>query len=542
MEPGELAIGNSVNCSKGRALDTRISLPKNAVLDGSYCIERVIGSGGFGVTYLAEDLHLKTTIAIKEYYPVDFGDRDASMRVQPRSERLRGTFEWGRTSFLNEAQTLARFRHPSIVRITRAFEVHGTAYMVMDYERGQNFEAWLAGLGRAPMQAELDRIAAPLLDALEMLHAESILHRDIAPDNVIVRPDGTPVLLDFGAARQAVAHMSRSLTRITKPGYSPHEQYALDTRLQGPWSDLYAFGATLYRAITGGPPPEATVRAGDDRMVPAALAGKAAYRPGFLDAIDLCLKVPNRERPQSVAQLRPLLLDTPASGRTEASRRIQAERNRGAPGLARGMGIAVAVAALLAGGYGVYHYAQRESPAVRPAPDTMSTADTAAKSSSDASNAPGRDSDRTIAADVEAQRKAEFERRAAAEAETQRKEEERKPTPEQTLAPDSGATKSATAAPVVKDAPSAPPVVADYDGAWTFTRTISERCGPGGSIFTVIVTNGVVHAPGGKGSVSPSGQVKFPGKSNYFTGTLSERTGRGTFGGRCTGTFTARRK
>jgi serine/threonine protein kinase len=307
-----LAIGAASN-SEGLAVDNRVCLPKNLILDASYCIDRVIGSGGFGVTYVAEDLHLKTTVAIKEYYPADFGDRDAEMSVRPRSEQLRGTFEWGRDRFLSEAQTLARFRHPSIVRITRVFEAHGTAYMIMDYEDGQSFEAWLARLGRPPSQAELDRIAALLLDALELLHAQSLLHRDIAPDNIVVRPDGSPVLLDFGAARQSVAQMSRSITRITKAGFSPHEQYALDSRLQGPWSDLYAFAATLYRAVTGMPPQEATLRAGEDRMPPATVASKGRYRSQFLAAIDTCLKVRCKDRPQSVAELRPLLLEQPAA-------------------------------------------------------------------------------------------------------------------------------------------------------------------------------------------------------------------------------------
>ena len=134
------------------------------------------------------------------------------------------------------------------------FEANSTAYMVMRFEQGQSFEAWLKGLGRPPTQEELDRIAAPLLDALEMMHAENFLHRDIAPDNIIVRADGTPVLLDFGAARRAVAEMSRALTGIVKAGYSPQEQYASDSRLQGPWSDIYALGGTLYRAVTGGSP------------------------------------------------------------------------------------------------------------------------------------------------------------------------------------------------------------------------------------------------------------------------------------------------
>jgi formylglycine-generating enzyme required for sulfatase activity/tRNA A-37 threonylcarbamoyl transferase component Bud32 len=287
--------------------DSRSTLPPNTILVDGFRIERFIGAGGFGITYLGEDLHLGTTVAIKEYYPDEFGDRDATLSVRPKTDRHRQTFEWGRTSFLQEARMLARFRHPSIVRITRVFEANATAYMVMEFEEGRSFEAWLKTLERPPTQAELDRIVAPLLDALELMHADSFLHRDIAPDNIIIRPDGTPVLLDFGAARRAMAEQSRVLTGIIKAGYSPQEQYATDGRLQGPWSDLYALGATLYRAVTGKAPEEATLRAGDDQTPPAMKAAQGEYRPAFLAAIDACLTVDRRKRPQSVAELRAML-------------------------------------------------------------------------------------------------------------------------------------------------------------------------------------------------------------------------------------------
>ena len=141
-----------------------------------------------------------------------------------------------------------------------------------------------------------------------MMHAENFLHRDIAPDNIIVRADGTPVLLDFGSARRAVAERSHALTGIVKAGYSPHEQYSIESRLQGPWSDIYALGGTLYRAISGQAPEEATLRVDQDCVQPAAEIAKGTYRPGFLAAIDACLKVRYAERPQSVAQLRPMLI------------------------------------------------------------------------------------------------------------------------------------------------------------------------------------------------------------------------------------------
>ncbi len=348
-------------------MESRLVLPTNAVLAGSYRILRVVGSGGFGVTYEAEDINLGTMVAIKEYYPVDFGDRDFTMSVRPKSERHKQTFEWGRTTFLQEARTLARFEHPSIVRVTRVFEAHDTAYMVMRLEKGDSFEAWLKNLKRPPTQDELDAILHPLLDALEMMHAADFLHRDIAPDNIIVRGDGTPVLLDFGSARRAVAEVSRSLTGIVKAGYSPHEQYTSDGRLQGPWTDLYALGGTLYRAVTGKAPEEATLRFDQDRMAPVALGSKGPYRSSFLAAIDACLKVRQSQRPQSVAELRPMLLgpkpqpkvrlaqprgEHPKTHKLAAAGQKIAAAGRGS----RTWSLAAIVLVLLAGAYGGFEY------------------------------------------------------------------------------------------------------------------------------------------------------------------------------------------
>jgi formylglycine-generating enzyme required for sulfatase activity len=289
-------------------LDEREVLPMGTLLDGAYRVVRVVGSGGFGITYEAQDIKLGTTVAVKEYYPIEFGERIGTLSVRPKLGRNQRTFEWGRDNFLEEARTLARFDHASVVRVTRVFEAHSTAYMVMRFERGRNFEEWLKGLGRLPTQEELDRIVAPLLDALEMLHSADFLHRDIAPDNVVVRTDGTPVLLDFGAARRAIAEVSYSLTGIVKPGYSPPEQYSTGARRQGQWSDIYALGGTLYRAVAGMRPDEATLRLDEDHLIPAVEAGRGSFRPSFLAAIDACLAVRYSQRPQSVAQLRPMLL------------------------------------------------------------------------------------------------------------------------------------------------------------------------------------------------------------------------------------------
>jgi TPR repeat protein/tRNA A-37 threonylcarbamoyl transferase component Bud32 len=420
-------------------LDSRFALPTGTVLDGAYRIVRVVGTGGFGITYEAEDIALRTTVALKEYFPDEFGDRDARMSVRPKSERHKQTFEWGRSNFLKEARTLARFEHPSIVRVSRVFEAHSTAYMVMSFERGQSLEAWLRGLDRPPSQDELDRIAAPLLDALQLMHAADFLHRDIAPDNIIVRADGSPVLLDFGASRRAVAETSRAMTGIVKAGYSPHEQYASDGRLQGPWSDLYALGGTLYRAVTGGPPEEATLRVDADHMAPAALAAKGSYRPGFLAGIDACLAVRHANRPRSVAQLRPMLFAPAPVAAVPVVRAPQtpsqppkspraAEPAPASPAR-RWVAVAAAMLVIAAGAYAGYEFTRWQRLQHEGAAADARTPQTAAqKAELDAQRRRQQEADtaqRQATLDAERQRKEAAEAVARADAERRRQQEER---------------------------------------------------------------------------------------------------------------------
>lgn len=288
-------------------MDYREVLPQNTILDGKYRIDRVLGAGGFGITYEAVDVGLDMPVAIKEYYPTEFALRDQTRTVRPRSERHKQLFDHLRSSFLREAQTLAQFDDPAIVRVLSVFRANGTAYMVMRYEVGPSMKAWLAQLGRAPTQRELDTVLMSLLSALSVMHKRDFLHRDIATDNIILRADGSPVLLDFGSSRRVVAEATGTLTGIVKQGFSPPEQYSADSKVQGPWTDIYALGATLYRAIAGTMPPEATARTLDDQFVPSREAAKGAYRPEFLDAIDWSLAVMPKQRPQTVAAWRTAL-------------------------------------------------------------------------------------------------------------------------------------------------------------------------------------------------------------------------------------------
>ncbi|MEW5962227.1 MAG: serine/threonine-protein kinase [Pseudomonadota bacterium] len=285
-----------------------IALAGGTVLVGEYRIERVLGAGGFGITYLAEEMALARLVTIKEYFPADFAARSDANEAAPRSKDCSGDYRWGLDRFIEEAQILARFDHPHIVRVFRYFRANNTGYMVLQFEEGQSLKGWLKGLGRAPRQNELDRIVAPLLDALEVVHKSDYLHRDIAPDNIIIRKDGSPVLIDFGSARGEIAAHSKTVSALVKPGYSPYEQYAETSRQQGPWTDIYALGATLYHAITGKRPPDGPSRMVKDELVPAREAALSSYRPGFLAAIDKALALNVDARPRSIAAWRGDLL------------------------------------------------------------------------------------------------------------------------------------------------------------------------------------------------------------------------------------------
>jgi WD40 repeat protein len=294
--------------SESAPMENLLALPTGTELVGDYRIERVLGAGGFGLTYLARDPTLDRAVTIKEYFPSDFAARDSTRAVQPKSAETKADYDWGLERFIEEAQTLARFDHPNINRVYRYFRANSTAYMVLHFEEGQSFKAWLAALGRAPRQAELDRILAPLLDALELIHGHDFLHRDIAPDNIIIRKDGAPVLIDFGSARGEMVQLSKTVSALVKPGYSPYEQYALTGRQQGPWTDIYSLGATLYQAVTSRRPTDAPTRIVADDYKPAAEAALSSYRPDFLSAIDKALALKVEERPQSIAAWRALLL------------------------------------------------------------------------------------------------------------------------------------------------------------------------------------------------------------------------------------------
>ena len=279
------------------------ALSKGLEIDG-YEIVRVLGSGGFGITYLGFDTNLDKAVAIKEYMPSDLAVRKGDTTVIPKSDNDLPDFNWGLERFLDEARILARFDHKNIVKVHRFFKAHGTAYIVMEYVEGETLSNFFK---RSPnlTYSTLSKVVTPVLEGLRLVHESNFLHRDIKPGNVIIREDEVPVLIDFGAARQAVGAKSRSVTAIVTPGYAPIEQYSSRGK-QGPWTDIYALGAICYKAITGNLPIDATERVRKDphiKLIDAQVPKSLGYPKSYLQAIDRALEVEEEDRPQSVNEL-----------------------------------------------------------------------------------------------------------------------------------------------------------------------------------------------------------------------------------------------
>ncbi len=259
----------------------------------------VLGVGGFGITYLAKDTLLDRTVAIKEYFPRDFAVRTEDHSVHPRSQPESEDYTWGLKRFRDEAKTLARLNHPCIIRIYKYFEAYGSGYIVMEYVEGETLGERLKH-ENIMSELRLMNILNPLVEGLEQVHAAGYLHRDITPKNILLRKDDTPVLIDFGAARQAIGARSRSVTAIVTPGYAPLEQYSTRGRQQGPWTDIYGLSAVAYRCITGATPKDATERAQGEALISASELAEGQYAKGLLTAIDRGLNIKAEDRPQDL--------------------------------------------------------------------------------------------------------------------------------------------------------------------------------------------------------------------------------------------------
>ena len=266
----------------------------------------VLGRGGFGVTYRGWYPNLGIHVAIKEYMPSEFAVREPNGAVYPKTRAIEEWYRWGLDKFLDEAKRLARFNHPNIVRVLQFFEGHGTAYMVMEYLEGQTLYALLQEHGTLG-EDRLRALLGPILEGLEQVHAAGYLHRDIKPGNIVFRDDDTPVLIDFGAAHALTAEHSRTVASFEMPGFSPIEQYSVSGQNYGPWTDLYAVGAVLYRAMTERVPVDALSRIEHDDLEPVARVAKGRYSRRLTDAVDWALRLRAAERPQSIDQWRRVL-------------------------------------------------------------------------------------------------------------------------------------------------------------------------------------------------------------------------------------------
>ena len=269
---------------------------------GEFEILGLIGEGGFGIVYLAYDHSLERQVALKEYMPSGLAKRTTRLAVTVRSQHNVDTFTAGLKSFINEARILAQFDSPALVKVHRFWEGNGTAYMVMPFYEGITLKQALKQRRVTPSESWIRILLADLFDAIEIIHNAHCLHRDIAPDNILLLKDGRPLLLDFGAARRVIGDLTQCLTAILKPGYAPIEQYADIAGLrQGPWTDIYALAAVVYYLISGKAPAPAGGRIGADEHLPAPAVGKSRASAGFLGVVDKWLPVTPEERYRPVS-------------------------------------------------------------------------------------------------------------------------------------------------------------------------------------------------------------------------------------------------
>ncbi|MGA7802497.1 MAG: serine/threonine-protein kinase [Gammaproteobacteria bacterium] len=287
------------------------NLPAGTVLD-QYRISRTLGGGGFSIVYLATEQHSGTPVVIKEYMPGALAVRGKDLTVGARSELEADRFHRGRLLFFQEAGTLATLKHTNIVNVLSFFRANGTVYMVMEYQEGKNLEAYIRGRRGKLSERFLQTVFPPLLDGLELIHSRDLLHLDIKPGNIHIRPGGQPLLLDFGAVHGFPQSRMEQPGQVISPGYSPIEQYDKYGYV-GPWTDIYALGATIRTCIEGRPPPPAKDRYLKDAVRPAQAAFRKRYPDRLLAALDWAMEVDPLLRPQSVGAFRSALeAETPA--------------------------------------------------------------------------------------------------------------------------------------------------------------------------------------------------------------------------------------
>lgn len=261
----------------------------------------VIGEGGFGIVYLAYDHSLQRTVAIKEYVPLALAKRGTGKMIAMQASRHQAAFASGLQSFIKEARMLAKFDHPALIKVYRFWEENNTAYMAMQYYRGETLKNLIQNQPELVSEAWLKKMLKPLLEGLAALYRVNILHRDISPDNIMIQDNGEAVLLDFGAARKIINEMTSGVTVILKPGFAPVEQYVSDSSmLQGPWTDIYSLSAVVFFAIVKAPAPASVARMISDTIPPLECSVYPGYSEQFLAAIEQGMAVKPEDRPQSL--------------------------------------------------------------------------------------------------------------------------------------------------------------------------------------------------------------------------------------------------
>jgi serine/threonine protein kinase len=272
-----------------------------------YEIRKVLSAGGFSFVYIARDQN-KKTVAIKEYLPIALAMRGEDKKVQVNSAESSVSFGHGLKCFFEEGRTLANINHKNIVRVINFFRANETVYMVMQYERGRSLQEFILGQNEPVPESFVRRVFSELLNGLREVHTQKLLHLDIKPANIYIRLDGSPVLLDFGSARQTLNEVQPHLPPSYTPGFASPEQY-VDRKLLGPWSDVYSIGATMYGCMVRAAPMPADQRLKNDALAPAEKIGSTIYSKNLLKIIDSCLALDHMQRPQSIFALQKSLLE-----------------------------------------------------------------------------------------------------------------------------------------------------------------------------------------------------------------------------------------
>ena len=276
------------------------ALPAGAMLH-HYRIEQTLGGGGFSIVYLAVDTKARMRVVIKEYLPSSQAMRLPDESVESISDEASNTFRQGMRRFFDEAAALSKVNHPNIVRVVDFFRENNTIYLVMLHEVGKDLRWQIKKYGGRLSEKFIRTVFPPLLEGLGALHALNLLHLDIKPANVLMRPGGKPLLLDFGAAQAAYANNKPLGPHTLTPGFAPLEQHQRGHI--GPWTDLYAFGATMYACMAGRAPPPTLERAEHDTYKPAAIAFERYYTKELLEIVDWCLLMDQVQRPQRADEL-----------------------------------------------------------------------------------------------------------------------------------------------------------------------------------------------------------------------------------------------